>query len=74
MSENRLPDYLDHLSEATRQACSYIEGMDEAAFLTYKLTQQAVILNIVIIVRSRPGCSRTTAISSNDTRMCRGGI
>jgi uncharacterized protein with HEPN domain len=49
MTENRLPDYLDHLSEAARQACSYIEGMDEEAFLADKRTQQAVILNIVII-------------------------
>jgi uncharacterized protein with HEPN domain len=49
MSETRLPDYLDHLREAARQACGYIEGMDEAAFLTDKRTQQAVILNIVII-------------------------
>lgn len=49
MSENRLPDYLDHLWKAARQAYSYIEGMDEEAFLADKRTQQAVILNIVII-------------------------
>lgn len=45
----RLSDYLDHMLEATRQACSYVEGMNKEDFLGDKRTQQAVILNIVII-------------------------
>lgn len=49
MSENRLPDYLDHMMEAARQACGYIEGMSKEDFLADKRTQQAVILNLVII-------------------------
>lgn len=49
MSENRLPDYLDHMLEAAAQACSYIDGMGKDDFLADRRTQQAVILNIVII-------------------------
>lgn len=49
MTENRLPDYLDHMLEAAQQACSYVEGMNKEDFLADKRTQQAVILNLVII-------------------------
>ena len=49
MIENRLPDYLDHMLEAAQQACSYIEGLCIKDFLADKRTQQAVILNLVII-------------------------
>ena len=49
MSENRLIDYLDHMLEAARLACSYVEGMEKDDFLADKRTQQAVILNVVVI-------------------------
>ena len=49
MNENRLPDYLDHMLEAAQQACSYTEGLSKEDFITDKRTQQAVILNLVII-------------------------
>lgn len=49
MTDNRLPDYLDHMFEAARQACGYVEGINKDDFLVDKRTQQAVILNIVII-------------------------
>lgn len=49
MTTNRLADYLDHMLEATRLACSYIEGMSKEDFLADKRTQQAVIMNLLII-------------------------
>jgi len=49
MSDNRLSDYLDHIREAARQSCLYVEGMSEADFLSDKRTQQAVILNLIIL-------------------------
>lgn len=49
MSQRRLPDHLDHLLEATRLACSYVSDMSKADFLADTRTQQAVILNIVVI-------------------------
>ncbi|PPK72217.1 uncharacterized protein with HEPN domain [Methylobacter tundripaludum] len=49
MNENRLPDYLEHMLEAAQQACEYTEGLDKNDFLADKRTQQAVILNLVII-------------------------
>ena len=27
MSENRLPDYLDHIRQAAEDACSFVEGL-----------------------------------------------
>jgi uncharacterized protein with HEPN domain len=49
MNENRLSDYLDHILEATQQACKYTEGLSKEDFMADKRTQQAVILNLVII-------------------------
>lgn len=49
MSENRLPDYLDHIIEAARLACSYVQELGKEDFLADKRTQQAVVLNIVVI-------------------------
>jgi uncharacterized protein with HEPN domain len=49
MIHDRLPDYFDQMLEATQLACGYVEGMSKADFLADKRTQQAVILNLVII-------------------------
>ncbi len=49
MSESRLPDYLDQMLEAALQACNYVEGMRKEDFLADKRTQQAVILNLIIL-------------------------
>jgi len=49
MTENRLPDYLDHMIEAAQLACGYVEGLDKIEFIADKRTQQAVILNLVFI-------------------------
>ena len=48
-SDIRLPDYLDHMREAARLACSYVEGQTRDAFLADKRTQQAVILNLIVL-------------------------
>ena len=32
MTENRLTDYLDHILEATEQACAYVEGLNKQDF------------------------------------------
>lgn len=49
MTVNRLEDYLEHMLEAARLALSYVADLDKKAFLADKRTQQAVILNIVVI-------------------------
>lgn len=49
MTTHRLADYLDHMLEAAQQACVYLDGLDKADFLEDKRTQQAVILNLVIL-------------------------
>jgi uncharacterized protein with HEPN domain len=42
-------DLLAHMREAASQALIYIEGLDREEFLGDKRTQQAVILNLVIL-------------------------
>jgi uncharacterized protein with HEPN domain len=49
MSENRLPDYLDHMRQAATDACSFVEGLEKDDFLEDKRTQQAVIMSFIII-------------------------
>ena len=49
MTLNRVPDYLDHMLEAALQACAYVEGLSKEEFLDDKRTQQAVILNLILI-------------------------
>lgn len=48
-NRQRLADYLRHMADAARKTESYIEGMEKADFLADERTQQAVILNLVII-------------------------
>ena len=49
MSQDRITDYLGHMLEAIRLATSYVEDLDKDGFLADRRTQQAVILNIVVI-------------------------
>jgi len=45
----RQGDYLEHMLDAIRLARSYVEGLSKEDFLADRKTQQAVILNIVVI-------------------------
>ena len=49
MTENRLPDYIDHIQQAAADACTFIEGLGKDDFLADKRTQQAVIMSLIII-------------------------
>jgi uncharacterized protein with HEPN domain len=49
MTEDRLDDYLSQITTAAEQALTYVEGLDLAAFLGDTRTQQAVVLNLIII-------------------------
>lgn len=49
MSKNCLNDYVGHIIEAAQLACTYIDGLSKDDFLADKRTQQAVILNIIVI-------------------------
>ena len=49
MSQNRLPDYLDHIQQAATDACSFVDGMAKDDFLADKRTQMAVIMSIIVI-------------------------
>jgi uncharacterized protein with HEPN domain len=45
----RIIDYLNHMKSGALDACSFVEGLEKADFLDDKRTQQAVIMNIIII-------------------------
>jgi uncharacterized protein with HEPN domain len=49
MSSSRLLDYLDHMQQATADVISFVDGLNHADFLNDKRTQQAVIMNLIII-------------------------
>lgn len=49
MNDSRLLDYVGHMLEAAELAISYIAEISKDEFLADKRTQQAVILNIVVI-------------------------
>ena len=49
MSENRLPDYLDHMQQAATDACGFVEGLGKDQFLADKRTQQAVVMSLIIV-------------------------
>ncbi len=49
MSENRLPDYLDHIEQAATDARSFVEGMAKDEFLADRRTQQAVVMSLIVI-------------------------
>lgn len=59
MSDNNpLTDYLTHMLEAVGLACSYSNGMAKEEFLADNRTQQAAILNIVVIGETATSHSR----------------
>ncbi|RFO98905.1 hypothetical protein DIC66_03275 [Rhodoferax lacus] len=50
MSEGRrLTDYLVHIQKAAVDACGFVDGLSKDDFLSDKRTQQAVIMNLIII-------------------------
>lgn len=49
MSENRLHDFLSHMLDAAQLACSYVDNMEKNDFFEDIRTQQAVIMNLIII-------------------------
>lgn len=46
---NRLVGYLDHIQQAAKDACYFLEGTSKEDFLSDKRTQQAVIMSLIII-------------------------
>lgn len=49
MNKQRHEDYLNHMIQAIDDALSYIDGLELAEFLEDKRTQQACIMNVLII-------------------------
>ena len=49
MTENRLPDYLDHIQQAASDARTFVDGMSKDDFLADKRTKAAVVMALIII-------------------------
>jgi uncharacterized protein with HEPN domain len=72
MSENRLIDYIGQMLEAAQLACSYLDGLNKGDFLADRRTQQAVILNIVVIGEAATKLAKDSLSSSTNTLTCLG--
>lgn len=48
-SAERLTLWIEQMREAVGNACNYVDGLDFAAFERDKRTQQAVVLNLLLI-------------------------
>lgn len=46
---SRLPDFIAHMQRAAAQAMDYVRGMDLPTFVADRRTQQAVLMNVVIL-------------------------
>ncbi len=44
-----LTDYLGRMQVAASDACSFVEGLDQADFLDDKRTQSAVVMSLIVI-------------------------
>jgi uncharacterized protein with HEPN domain len=42
-------DYVEHILDAARQACSYVAGMSKEVFMQDRKTQDAVMLKVLVI-------------------------
>lgn len=49
MTDDKLPVYISQMLDAATTACSYVEGYDKDDFLADQRTQQAVMMNVLII-------------------------
>ena len=49
MSPPRVPDYLRHMLAAARETRGFVEGLNRETFLADRRTQQAVVMNLLII-------------------------
>ena len=63
MTASRIPDYLDHMLEDAVQACAYVEGLSKEDFLLDKKTQQAVVLNLILMETVEGGAVFPAGIS-----------
>ncbi|GHC89799.1 DUF86 domain-containing protein [Pseudorhodoferax aquiterrae] len=45
----RLVDYPGHMQQAAQQAVGFVERMDKNSFIADRLTQQAVLFNLVVM-------------------------
>ena len=55
----RVADYLGHILEAIERIERYVSGLDESAFLSSNLVQDAVIRNIEIVGEASNNIQRT---------------
>lgn len=49
MTDERLADYLDHMTQAAQDAIAFTDGMSPVTFQEDRRTQRAVVMSLVII-------------------------
>lgn len=65
MNTVRTSDYVRHILDAASPAIGYVESMEKIDFMTDLRTQQAVILNLVIIGEAATKLVQTDAAFIN---------
>jgi len=48
-ADDRLPDYLQQMIRGSRDALTFVEGMDNGAFMDDLRTQRAVVMSLMIV-------------------------
>ena len=64
MSVPSAKELLGHMHEAVTQSLAYVEGWDKSDFLADKRTQQAIILNLIILGEA------ATKLMDNHSQIC----
>ena len=49
MNQARLIDLIDHMQQASNDACSFVEGLGKEDFFEDKRTQNAVLMSILVL-------------------------
>lgn len=49
MNQSRLPDYLEHIQQASSDIQDFVGGQTKEAFMADRRTQRAVIMSLIII-------------------------
>ena len=54
MNKNALPDHVDHMLQAARDACGFVEGLGKDEFLSDRRIQNAVVMSLMVLGEAAP--------------------
>lgn len=69
VGSERVADYLSHMDEAIGLARSFVDGLTKDDFLADRKTQQAVILNLIVLGEAAILLKRGSLWAQGDDRV-----